>query len=104
MLRRMRSCRGRTSWAAVLLWTAACGSTAAGPPPASPGSLDGSDTDGAPGIDAGDDGPATTADAGDAGASALHVVGNHLVKEGSVVRLLGVDHSGTEYACIGGYA
>jgi hypothetical protein len=36
------------------------------------------------------------------GASDLHVVGNTLVDRGKVVRLLGVDHAGTEYACVGG--
>jgi hypothetical protein len=45
----------------------------------------------------------TGADSGGApGASDLHVAGNTLVDRGKVVRLLGVDHSGTEYACVGG--
>jgi len=35
-------------------------------------------------------------------ASALHVEGNKLVDHGKTVRLLGVDHSGTEYSCIQG--
>jgi endoglucanase len=39
---------------------------------------------------------------GDTGASAgLHVVGNTLVDHGKVVRLLGVDHSGGEFSCVG---
>ncbi len=50
----------------------------------------------------------TSSDASDAtsdapsGASTLHVVGNTLVDNGKVVRLLGVDHAGTEYSCVGG--
>jgi hypothetical protein len=32
----------------------------------------------------------------------LHVVGNHLVDNGATVRLLGVDHAGTEYECVNG--
>jgi endoglucanase len=35
-------------------------------------------------------------------AGALHVDGNNLVDNGKVVRLLGVDHSGSEYSCIQG--
>jgi len=38
---------------------------------------------------------------GDAAAEGLHVEGNHLVDHGVTVRLLGVDHAGTEWACIG---
>jgi endoglucanase len=89
--------------AAALLCIAGCGSAAAGPPPASPGLLDGGDVDGTLAVDASD--PPADAGASDSGGgSPLHVEGNHLVKNGSTVRLLGVDHSGTEYACIGGYA
>ena len=40
-------------------------------------------------------------DAG-SGGSTLHVAGNTLVDHGKVVRLLGVDHAGTEYSCVGG--
>ncbi len=36
------------------------------------------------------------------GGSTLHVVGTALVDQGKVVRLLGVDHAGTEYSCVGG--
>jgi hypothetical protein len=39
---------------------------------------------------------------GPQGTSDLHVVGNTLVDRGKVVRLLGVDHAGTEYECVGG--
>jgi endoglucanase len=40
---------------------------------------------------------------GDASLGAgLHVVGNHFVDNGATVRLLGVDHSGSEYACVNG--
>ena len=44
-------------------------------------------------------------DAGDGGNPNLHVSGNQLVYQGKPTRLLGVDHSGSEYACIatGGY-
>ena len=45
------------------------------------------------------DAPATGTDA--AGAEGLHVVGNTLVDHGNVVRLLGVDHSGGEFSCVG---
>jgi endoglucanase len=51
------------------------------------------------------DGPLTdvaTSDATDGAAGGLHVVGNTLVDQGKVVRLLGVDHAGTEYSCVGG--
>ena len=41
------------------------------------------------------------AGAADAGHARLHVEGNHLVYEGKTTRLLGVDHSGSEYACVG---
>ena len=36
------------------------------------------------------------------GGSDLHVAGNALVDGGKAVRLFGVNHSGTEYACIQG--
>jgi endoglucanase len=54
------------------------------------------------------DGAAGSPDSGahdsgtDGGATGLHVVGNTLVDSGKTVRLLGVDRSGTEYACIQG--
>jgi len=52
------------------------------------------------------DGPSGDSPAGDAGPPRLTVVGNHLSYDGKTTRLLGVDHSGSEYACIssGGYA
>ena len=59
-------------------------------------------------VDAGADAPVDLPDAGpsDSGgegaAGGLHVEGNQLVDQGKVVRLLGVDRSGTEYMCIGG--
>jgi endoglucanase len=37
------------------------------------------------------------------GAPGLHVEGNKLVDGGKTIRLLGVNHSGGEYACVGGY-
>ena len=42
---------------------------------------------------------------GDAGDLGLHIEGNHFVYKGATTRLLGLDHSGSEYACInsGGY-
>ncbi len=40
---------------------------------------------------------------GDAGATGLHVEGNRLMDRGGPVRLLGVNHSGAEYACVQGY-
>jgi hypothetical protein len=40
---------------------------------------------------------------GDGGNPNLHVVGNQLWYQGKPTRLLGVDHSGTEYACMGNY-
>jgi hypothetical protein len=48
------------------------------------------------------DGASSGGDSGASGASDLQVAGNMLVDRGKVVRLLGVDHSGTEYACVGG--
>jgi endoglucanase len=41
----------------------------------------------------------------DAGKARLHVVGNRLIADDSAIRLLGLDHAGSEYACIerGGY-
>jgi hypothetical protein len=53
---------------------------AASPPPPSDGSLPPAD--------------------GPAAAQGLHVEGNHLVDHGVTVRLLGVNHSGTEYTCV----
>jgi hypothetical protein len=50
----------------------------------------------------GTDDSGTTAGDGGASSSTLHVAGNHFVDNGKTVRLLGVDHSGTEYQCIGG--
>ncbi len=60
------------------------------------GAGDGAARDGAPGGDA---------TAGDAGNPNLHVEGNRLYYQGKPTRLLGVDHSGSEYSCIqsGGY-
>lgn len=68
-------------------------------------SMDATPTDASDGaIDAGHD--ATTSDAGDAAPSpVLEVVGNHLVGvDGKTIRLHGVNHSGSEYACVGGTA
>jgi len=69
-----------------------------GAPPDGSVAVDG--TTGADGATGGDGG------GGDGGAPPrLHVEGNHLVYAGKTTRLLGVDHSGSEYACIqnGGY-
>jgi hypothetical protein len=49
--------------------------------------------------DAAVDAPATSVDSGST-ASGLHVEGNLLVDSGKTVRLLGVNHSGTEYQCV----
>jgi hypothetical protein len=57
--------------------------------------------------------PASRRDAGTSGAgfdagspataqAGLHVVGDHFVDNGSTVRLLGVNHAGTEYQCVFG--
>lgn len=43
-----------------------------------------------------------TADASLPPTAGLHVERNHLVDHGATVRLLGVNHSGTEYACVKG--
>jgi hypothetical protein len=64
------------------------GSTMQNPPPGDGGSSD--------------DGPDATGAEGGTSSSTLHVAGNHFVDDGKTVRLLGVDHSGTEYQCIGG--
>ncbi len=45
---------------------------------------------------------ALTADASLPPSAGLHVERNRLVDRGAVVRLLGVNHSGTEYACVKG--
>jgi hypothetical protein len=79
----------RAAWLGVGLLAAAA-ACSGGAPPRSPSSPSGGD-------DAGG--------ASDAGKLDLHVEGNHLVYAGVTTRLLGVDHSGSEYACIqnGGY-
>jgi len=84
---------------AALAALSACSSTQAVP-------------DASTGNDASSDGPLADASTdsaidspvGDAssGASTLHVVGHTLVDHGNVVRLLGADHAGTEYSCVGG--
>jgi len=58
--------------------------------------------DGGGGADAAKDGSGSGGDGGDAGNQNLHVVGNQLYYQGKPTRLLGLDHSGTEYLCIGG--
>jgi len=72
----------------------------------------GSGGDGGGGADASKDGSSGGGDGGmhggdgggvgDAGNQNLHVVGNQLYYQGKPTRLLGLDHSGTEYLCIGG--
>ena len=98
----------------VGLLVGACGA-GTGSPANSPGPGDdggtGADTStdldsGAGSMDSGHPPDATaSSDAGDAGNPNLHVSGNQLVYQGKPTRLLGVDHSGSEYACIqmGGY-
>ncbi|HEX8791806.1 MAG TPA: cellulase family glycosylhydrolase [Polyangiaceae bacterium] len=56
------------------------------------------------GSGSGSGGGSGSSSGGDAGNPNLHVEGNQLFYQGKPTRLLGVDHSGTEYACIGGYA
>jgi hypothetical protein len=51
---------------------------------------------------AGSDGSGAAAGDGGAPSSTLHVEGNHFVDNGKTVRLLGVDHAGTEYQCVNG--
>ncbi len=60
-----------------------------------------SPSDGTAPLDAASD-TATSDAPSDAATDGLHVVGNTLVDHGKVVRLLGVDHAGTEYSCVGG--
>jgi endoglucanase len=93
----------------------ACGSSSAG---SSPGGADGgsdavgssdgpgSTQDGSTSTDGSSDGTTGDSTSGEAGPPRLTVVGNHLSYGGKTTRLLGVDHSGSEYACInnGGYA
>lgn len=75
---------------------AGCG---AGPQPAFPdGRTRAPDAADASGDDAGSP-PDTAAGAGGSG---LHVEGSQLIDHGRVVRLLGVNHSGAEYACVQG--
>jgi hypothetical protein len=62
------------------------------------GSASGSGS-GGPGLDAASDGAQSTGDGGPP-INGFHVSGNHFVDNGKTVRLLGVDHSGTEYQCI----
>src|SRR5580704_7381960 len=114
--RRARIAWAVTGLAALSLWCGPIGNTAsvAPPPDAGSGGATGSggraDAGGgsAP-LDAGAD-PGPSADAapgpttgmGEAGPpqSGLHVEGNHFVDNGKTVRLLGVDHSGSEYMCV----
>jgi hypothetical protein len=67
------------------------------------GSHDGAAGDASTGADGQAGGPDGVGggDAGN-GPTGLHVEGNHLVYNGKTTRLLGVDHSGSEYACISG--
>jgi hypothetical protein len=75
--------RSITAVTATLLTALGCGSSP------SSGTQDASHGDGAIGGDA------------PIGATGLHVEGNHLVDQGKTVRLLGVNHAGSEWACIG---
>lgn len=54
--------------------------------------------EGGMGVDSSQDGGSSD---GPASAQGLHVEGNTLVDQGKTVRLLGVNHSGGEYACVG---
>lgn len=53
------------------------------------------------GVDA--NAPPSDAGTSDAGNMRLHVEGNQLVRNGKPFRMIGVNHSGTEYACAQGY-
>jgi hypothetical protein len=96
------------SWSAVLAAAAlhcgpigATGSTTL-PPEAGPDVDQGSSsTHSGLSVEAGTDAPAEAED-GPSPAPGLHVEGNHLVDNGRTVRLLGVDHAGTEYTCLNG--
>jgi hypothetical protein len=102
----------------LVVFTAACGASSSGSSP----SKDGGGSDGPPatgeagaphdsGAGGGDSGgadpEASTGDdggtpSGDGGVTptGLYVQGNHLMYQGKATRLLGVDHSGSEYTCI----
>jgi hypothetical protein len=100
---------GESRWLLLLVALAACGSddssvaiadasadTTTPPAPKTDAGVDASPTDASSAVDS-----ATPTDSG--GARGLHVVSNTLVDNGKVVRLLGADHSGSEYACIQGW-
>ena len=96
----------RLSLVAAVAAHAACGSSSPTPPAQAPGN--GDDGGVAPLGDSGatfDAGQAADGSgANDAGtADGLVVNGNALTFHGKTVRLLGASHSGSEYACVGGY-
>jgi hypothetical protein len=99
-----------TCAAAVALWATHCGpigntgSTVVlneGGPPDATGTGGSAGPEAGLELEAAADAPPGTAEAGPP-PSSLHVEGNHFVDNGHAVRLLGVDHSGSEYQCIGG--
>ena len=96
----MRSVLCLASLASALLVAACSSSDGSSPEPEADASVDDSSTTdgGAPRSDASAD--AHEANDGTAGPVGLHVEGNTLVDDGKVVRLRGVDHSGTEYTCV----
>ena len=96
--------------ASLIVLVAACGAGTGSPANApGPGDDGGSGADTSADLDSAigpvDSGNTPDVTAGDAGNPNLHVAGNRLVYQGKPTRLLGVDHSGSEYACIeqGGY-
>ena len=92
----------------LLVCTAGCGASSASPGGTSPGDDGGNvlSTDGGKTSDAGGGGPSdsggSSSDAADGGPSGLYIAGNHLMYQGKATRLLGVDHSGSEYDCVQG--
>jgi len=66
------------------------------------GTADGGHPDAGGGMDAGHPDAGGGNDAGSPPTGGLQVQGNHFVDNGNTVRLLGVNHAGTEYTCVGG--
>ena len=109
-------CRAMRQLALLFLaFTAACGaSSSGGHSSSSDGGEEGSSGhveggalpgDGGGSGDTSNGNPGGDAETGTTGTTGLQVEGNHFVYQGKTTRLLGVDHSGSEYSCIsnGGY-
>ena len=114
--------RARIAWCAtglaiLSLWCGPVGSPGSSAPPLDAGAGgaggSGGDAGGGGGGGSGVSGDASAGPAPDAApgsptgpddaavpSKGLHVEGNHLVDNGKTVRLLGVDHSGSEYMCV----